>query len=62
MDTGAISLTMMEIVGAAVLLLAFLYVVLRTKSRGKQDSNPTTEAATRELYQDEDRAAKNDEL
>jgi hypothetical protein len=51
---------MVTIVGAGLLGLVLLYSVLRTKSRGKQDSNPTTERATHELYRQEDRAAKND--
>jgi len=58
MDLGGINLALIEIVGVALLGLALLYAVIRTKSRGKQDSNPTTERATKELYAEEDRARK----
>ena len=57
MDLGGFSVAMI-FVGAALLGLALLYMVMRTKSRGKQDSNPTTERATKELYAEEDRARK----
>jgi hypothetical protein len=62
MDMGNFNLTMMEIIGAAVLLLVLVWAVIRTKSKGRETSNPRTEEATRELYQAEDRAAKQDEL
>ena len=58
MDLGGINLALIEIVGVALLGLALLYAAIRTKSRGKQDSNPTTERATKELYADEERARK----
>jgi hypothetical protein len=58
MDIGGMNLALIEVIGAALLGVALLYAVLRTKSRGKQDSNPTTERATRELYAEEDRARK----
>ena len=58
MNIGGFNLALMEIIGASALLLALLYLALRTKSRGKQDSTPTTERATRELYAEEDRARK----
>ena len=60
MDIGGINLALIEIVGVALLGLALLYSVIKTKSRGKQDSNPTTERATREVYAEEDRITKND--
>ena len=62
MDMGNFNLTMMEIIGGAVLLLVLVWAVIRTKSKGRETSNPRTEEATRELYQAEDRAAKQDEL
>jgi hypothetical protein len=58
MDIGGMNLALIEVIGAALLGLALLYAVIRTKSRGKQDSNPTTERATRELYAQEERARK----
>jgi hypothetical protein len=58
MDIGGMNLALIEVIGAALLGLAMLYAVIRTKSRGKQDSNPTTERATRELYAQEERARK----
>jgi hypothetical protein len=61
MDIGGLSLAVMEIIGASILLLALLWAVLRTRSKGKESSNPRTEQATRELYEAEDKAAKQDE-
>jgi hypothetical protein len=61
MDLAGVNLVVIEVIGAAVLLLVFAYVVMKTKSTGKDSSNPTTERATRELYQEEDRQNRNDE-
>ena len=61
MDMGGLNLVAMEIIGAAILFLALIWVVMRTRSTGKETSNPRTEAATRELYEAEDKAAKQDE-
>ena len=61
MDTGGLNLVAMEIIGAAILLVALIWVVVRTRSKGKETSNPRTEQATRELYEAEDRAAKQEE-
>ena len=61
MDMGGLNLTLMEIIGAAILFVALVWVVMRTRSRGKETSNPRTEAATRELYEAEDKAAKQDD-
>ena len=61
MDMGGLNLVAMEIIGAAILFLALIWVVMRTRSKGKETSNPRTEAATRELYEAEDKAAKQDE-
>jgi hypothetical protein len=61
MDTGGLNLFTMEVVGVVILLAALIWVVMRTRSKGKETSNPTTERATRELYEAEDRAAKQEE-
>ena len=61
MDTGGLNLVAMEIIGAAILFVALLWVVMRTRSKGKATSNPRTEEATRALYEAEDRAAKQEE-
>ena len=58
MDLGGINLALIEVVGAVLLGLALLYAVIRTKSRGKQDSNPTIERETRERYAEEERERK----
>jgi hypothetical protein len=53
-------LTIMEIVGPLILLLLFVWVIMRNrKSRVSKD---ITEDATRANYQTEDRAAKNDDI
>jgi hypothetical protein len=61
MDTGGINLVAMEIIGAAILFAALVWVVMRTRSKGRETSNPRTEQATRDLYEAEDRAAKQEE-
>jgi hypothetical protein len=35
-----------------------LWAVMRTRSKGKESSNPTTERATHELYEEEERRRK----
>ena len=62
MDMGGLNLFTMEVVGVVILGVVLLWAVLRTRSRGKETSNPRTEEATRELYEAEDKAAKNEEL
>ena len=62
MDMGNINLLAMEVIGAAILLIALAWAVMRTRSKGKETSNPRTEQATRDLYEAEDRAAKQEEV
>ncbi len=62
MDMGGLNLFTMEVVGVVIHGAVLLWAVLRTRSKGKETSNPRTEEATRELYQAEDKAAKNEEL
>ena len=61
MDMGGLNLFSMEVIGVVVLLAALVWAVLRTRSKGKETSNPRTEEATRELYEAEDKAAKQEE-
>ena len=61
MDTGGLNLFTMEVIGVVILLAALVWAVARTRSKGKESSNPRTEEATRELYEAEDRAAKQEE-
>ena len=61
MDTGGLNLFTMEVIGVVILLLALVWAVMRTRSKGKETSNPSTEEATRELYEAEDKAAKQEE-
>ena len=62
MDMGNINLLAMEVIGATILLIALVWAVMRTRSKGRETSNPRTEQATRENYEAEDRAAKQDEF
>ena len=55
MDMGGFNLFLIEVVGAVILLALMLWVVMRTRSKGKETSNPTTERATHELYEEEER-------
>jgi uncharacterized MAPEG superfamily protein len=61
MDLGGINLFSMEVIGVIILLVVLIWVVATTRSKGKETSNPRTEQATRELYEAEDRAAKQEE-
>ena len=62
MDMGKVSLFAMEVIAVIILGAVLLWAVLRTRSRGKESSYPRTEEATRELYEAEDKAAKNEDL
>jgi hypothetical protein len=61
MDLGNLNLFTMEVIAVIVLGAVLLWAVLRTRSSGKETSNPRTEEATRELYEAEDKAAKNED-
>ena len=58
MDTGGINLFVIEVIGVIILLAVIAWAVARTKSKGRQTSNPTTEQATRDLYAEEERRRK----
>ena len=58
MDMGGINLFFMEVVGIVILLGVFLWVVVRTRSKGKVSSPEKTERATHELYEEEERRRK----
>ncbi len=55
MDLGGINIFFMEVVGAVILFAVLVWAVMRTRSKGRESSNPTTERATRELYAEEER-------
>ena len=59
MDLGGINLALIEIVGVALLGLALLYMVLRIRSRGKQDNTPAVDRETRERYAEAERERTN---
>ena len=61
MDTGGLNLFTMEVIGVIILGAVLVWAVLRTRSKGKETSNPRTEQATRDLYEAEDEAAKRDQ-
>ena len=58
MDLSGISSALIGIIAIALLGLALLYSVLKTKSRGKQDNDPATDRETRERYAEEERERK----
>ena len=62
MDMGVVNWVVIDVIAVVILGAVLLWAVLRTRSRGKETSNPRTEEATRELYEAEDKAAKNEEL
>ena len=55
MDFGGLSLFTIEVVAVVILGALLLWAVLRTRSKGRESSNPTTERATHELYEEEER-------
>ena len=55
MDLGGINLFTVEVIGVIILGALLLWVVLKTRSKGKQSSPERTERATRELYAEEER-------
>ena len=61
MDTGGLNLFTMEVIGVVILLVALVWVVARTRSKGKESNPRRTEEATRELYEAEDKAAKQED-
>ena len=62
MDTGGLNWFLINVVAVGILLVALIWVVMRTRSKGKETSNPRTEQAPRELYEAEDKAANEKEL
>jgi hypothetical protein len=62
MDMGGLNWFLIDVIAVGILLVVLIWVVMRTRSRGKETSNPRTEQATRELYEAEDEAAKTKEL
>jgi len=50
MDLGGINLVLIEIVGVVLLGGILLYMVIRTRSRGKQDNTAADDRQTRERY------------
>ena len=55
MDLGGINVFFMEVVGAVILVALLAWAVMRTRSKGKSSSPPSTERATHELYEEEER-------
>lgn len=58
MDLGGINLFTVEVIGVIILGAVLVWVVLKTRSKGKESSPERTERATRELYADEERRRK----
>ena len=54
MDAGGLNLLTIEVIAVAVLGALLLWVVLKTRSKGKQSSPERTERATREIYAEEE--------
>ena len=58
MDFAAINWMTMTVIGAA--LLAIVIAIAALRNRSSRDVIEKSEAATRDLYQEEDRAHRND--
>jgi flagellar basal body-associated protein FliL len=55
MDMGGINWLIIDVVAVVILGLVIAWAVMRTRSKGKATSNETTERATHELYEEEER-------
>ena len=55
MDMGGFNWLIMDVVAVVVLLAVIVWVVMRTRSKGKESSPEKTERATHELYEEEER-------
>jgi hypothetical protein len=55
MDLGGLNLFTIEVIGVVILGALLVWVVLKTRSKGKESSPERTERATRELYAEEER-------
>jgi hypothetical protein len=60
MDLGGINLVLIEIVGVLLLGGILLFMVMRTRSRGKQVNSAADDRATRERYADAEAERKRD--
>ena len=58
MDMGGINWLIIDVVAVVILFAVILWVVLRTRSKGKESSPERTERATHELYEEEERRRK----
>ena len=58
MDVGGLNLFTIEVIGVVILFAVLVWVVMRTRSKGKASSPERTERATRELYAEEERRRK----
>jgi len=58
MDFGAINWTMLTVIGVALLAIAIAFAALRNRS--SKQLVEKSEAATRDLYREEDRVHRND--
>ncbi len=59
MDLGGINLVLIEIVGVAALGIILLIMVMRTRSRGKQDNTVADDRETRQRYAEAEADLKN---
>ena len=59
MDAGGFSWSLLTIVGPILLAIVLLWAVLKNRKARPEDVD-RTERATRELYQEEDRAHRRD--
>ena len=55
MDLGGINLFVISVIAVVILGALLAWSAIKTRSEGKKTSNPTTERATDELYEEEER-------
>ena len=55
MDLAGIQWGLVDVVAVLILLAVIIWGVMRVRSKGRSSSPPETEAATHELYREEER-------
>jgi uncharacterized membrane protein len=61
MDSGGANWAILNIVGPLLILIVLAYAVMRNRQKNKPEDIERTEAATRELYREEDAAHRRDD-
>ena len=61
MDQGGSSWSLLTIIGPLLILIVLAWAVMRNKKKSRPEDIERTEAATRELYREEDAAHRGED-